>query len=437
MNKKNRAKFFASVAAPLTLMVTGNINIAFADDTGYAPLGIHKGSFYLFPVVEIGVGYDDNVYRLPDENAQVTGAFATGPVSDTAVTGTASITANSDWNRHEINGLASVDLGKYNEQNSEDFGNYAVGGSGRLDIKRGSYATAKIGFRHQNESRTSVDSREVDEFTDTPTVYGAEPTQYNNIYVGAGYSYKPARFGFAADLDYETLDYEDNTNVYGGGVINSDRDRGRTSAKVRLSYEVMPQRSVYVQGGVNSVEYDEPLDQNGIERSSTGYDVTAGVNFDLSNLLLGDVYVGYLEQNYDSETQEDISSNKYGAGLQWFPSRLTSVNLNVDRTVEESTEETVSGYLSTRARVGVTHQLKRHISLSANADHTVNDFQQNVEVEGQKEQESITGFDLGGTLSISRLLYTSLLYRHEYRESDIAIQEYTNNRVLLKLGAHW
>ncbi|MCP4009751.1 MAG: outer membrane beta-barrel protein, partial [Proteobacteria bacterium] len=227
--------------------------------------------------------------------------------------------------------------------------------------------------------------------------------------------YKPARFGFAADLDYGILDYEDNTNVYGGEVINSDRDRGTTSAKVRLSYEVMPQRSVYVQGAVNSVEYDEPLDQNGIERSSTGYDVTAGVNFDLSNLLLGDVYVGYLEQNYDSETQEDISSNKYGAGLQWFPSRLTSVNLNVNRTVEESTEETVSGYLSTRARVGVKHQLKRHISLSAGADHTKNDFQQNVE--GQKEQESITGFDLEGTLSISRLLYTSLMYRHEYRES--------------------
>ncbi|MCP4008968.1 MAG: outer membrane beta-barrel protein, partial [Proteobacteria bacterium] len=165
---ENVFKFIASASVPIALAIAGSSHVAFAEDSGYAPLGIHMGSFYLFPKVEIGVGYDDNVYRLPDENAQATGSFASGPTSDTAVTGKASITANSDWNRHALNGLASVDLGKYSEQSNEDFGNYAVGGSGRLDIKRGSYATAKIGFRHQNESRTSVDSREVDEFTDTP-----------------------------------------------------------------------------------------------------------------------------------------------------------------------------------------------------------------------------------------------------------------------------
>ena len=125
----------------------------------------------------------------------------------------------------------------------------------------------------------------------------------------------------------------------------------------------------------------------------------------------------------------------FGLGLQWFPSRLTSVGLRADRNVRESTEATASGYLSTTAGVDINHELRRNIILPADADYTQNEFQQNVE--GQKENEDIIGFGLTGQYLISRRWYTKLEYRHESRESDVALQEYTNNRGLLTLGAHW
>ncbi len=440
MNCINKIVRFSSLPIALGL-VLGNVQSA-SGESSYAPTGIHAGSFYFFPVVEIGIGYDDNVFRLPDDVTEEGVIVDTGEPggppsimngSDTRFNAHASVTMNSDWNRHALNGLASIDVGKYKDLSSEDFGNYNLALDGRLDVKRGNAATARVGTLKRNEDRSAVNSREA--FGDVFLIYGDEPTQYHLNYVGVGYNYKPARLGVAVNLNYETLEYEDVTNIFGQNIDNGDRDRSRPDAVLRVGYEVMPQRSVYVQGNVFTVDYDRPVDNNGIERSSTGYKATAGMHFDLSNLLLGDVYVGYLEQNYDSATQADISSNVYGAGLTWFPSRLTSVNFHLDRNVEESTEATVSGYLSTTASVGVSHELKRNIILDANADYTKNEFQQNVE--GGKENEDITGFGLGGRYLISKRFYTSLRYRYETRESDLAQQEYTGNRYLLTLGANW
>jgi hypothetical protein len=405
------------------------------DDDGYAPRGIHVGSFYVFPSVAIGIGIDDNIFRLPEENAEATGAAVDTPVSDNFVKTNASVTINSDWTRHAFAGMASVSLGKYDEFGQEDFGNYEMGIDGTLDIKRGIFATGKAGFRKKNEDRSSVDDREVDSVAATQEVFGIEPTAFSAKYVGVGFDYNPARLGFSFDLDYKTLDYGDISNINGAIVDNGDRNRSLAIARVRVGYEIMPHRSLYLEGNLNNVGYDQQADNNGIERSSSGYKTAVGMNFDLSNLLLGDVYVGYLEQDYDSPTQADISSNTFGAKLKWFPSRLTSVNLGLNQNVEESTEASASGYLSTKANIGINHELKRNIILSASVDHTENEFTQNAI--GQKEREDITGISLGGKYLISRLLTTSLNVRREVRNSDLQIQEYTNNRAEFKIGAHW
>ena len=432
-DKKYTARY-ASLLLALSLLVI-NIETALSQENSYDALGIHKGSFFYFPVLDVGVAYDDNVFRLPDSGilAKSDETVVETKQSDTAVTAGASVTMNSDWNRHALNGMASVKLAGYNTFDSEDFTNYFVGLDGKLDVKRGSFATGRVGYRDAKEDRSSVSSRE--RLADGTTIFGAEPTRYQNQYVGAAYEYHPARLQLRASVDYQTLVYEDISNVFGGDINNGDRDRSRPSASVRVGYEIMPQRSVFVEGRVNQVEYDQPLDDNGIERSSSGYETRLGLNSNLSDLLTGDVYIGYLEQNYDSPELEGISSNTAGMGLRWFPSQLTSVDLGVNRRVEESTEATVSGYLSTIYGVGITHELKRNIILGANADYIDNDFTQNVP--GRKENENTIIFGLDATYLLSSRYNVSASYRHTERRSDIANQEYTGNRALIKFVANW
>ena len=325
MKKNRKLLSLTALSLGLSTAVIGNSATVLAADSEnrYAPLGIRLNSFYVFPVLEFGISHDDNIFRLPEQNGRTTGAFVDGPVSDNILTTVGSVTVNSDWSRHALDGKAVIDLGKFDEFSGEDYSNYDFGVSGKLDVKRGSYFTGKTGFRRTDEDRNSVEDREVDPGASAEEIFGIEPTSLSAQYVGVGFDYKPARLGVSLDLDYKTLDYDDVTNAFNGNVDNDDRDRTLVDALLRISYEVRPKRSIYIEGNVDSVDYDQQFDSSGIERSSDGFQSAIGMNFDLSNLLLGDVYIGHVDRDYDNPTQSDIDSTSAGANLKWFPTRLT------------------------------------------------------------------------------------------------------------------
>lgn len=434
MKPRNNYKRITGVLITLIVM-GGYVQTVIANETGYEPLGIHTGSFFIYPAVRLGLTFDENLFRLPEQNTENTGAIIDEVDSDSSMTAGASVTINSDWNRHALNGIISIDAGQYDEFEGENYQNYLLGIDGRFDIKRGIYFTAKAGTRKNNEDRSSVDSREVDSTPETPTVFGIEPTQLGTDHLGVAYVYHPAKLGIEFDVNFQSLNYENTTSVFGENVNNTDRDRTLADVSLRLGYEILPQRSVYIQAQVDNVDYELPFDDNGIARTSEGTKISAGVNFQLNNLLVGDVFVGRVERNYDSLLQTDISSDLIGLDLTWFPTRLMSVIIGLDKSIEESTEESTSGYLSSTASLSVTHELKRNIIISLHADLTKNEFEQNVA--NQKEQEQITGYGLGINYKPSRRWYLSLDYRHEERESDIQLQEYTNDQILFSLGLNW
>ncbi len=389
---------------------------------GIEPIGFRMGSFRLFPAAEVGYKYDDNIFRFPEPAA----------VSDTIAKVRGSVSLNSDWSRHEFNAIASVDLGRYNEFDNEDYTNYVVGANGVLDVVRGTEITGKAGYMKQTEDRSSVNSRVG---TSENPAYGVNPTTYDAAYVGVGFDRQPARLRTKVALEYETVQFDSFKNIFGGTVDNSDRDRGRTTATFRVGYETMPQRNVFIQAKVNNVDYDLEQDHNGVARDSSGYEITAGMSFDLRYLLEGEVFIGHLEQEYDDPDLESIGRSFAGFNLNWNPTQLTNVRLGLTHRVEESTEPTVSGYLSTILSIGINHELRRNINLYADAGYINNEFAQNVE--GRKEEEDVTMFRLGGRYTFARPWYTSAEYRYEQRRSDIENQEYTNNQGLITLGAKW
>ena len=385
-----------------------------AGDKDFNPLGIHAGGFYLYPAIEIGVMADDNIFRIPDKIAE----------SDVVTNLRGSVSINSNWNRHELNFIASADLGYYKDFDSEDYKDYVVATNGRYDVMRDSFATGKAGYMRQHEDRSSLDDR-----------FGTTPTEYDLSYIGAGYDHQPGKVRTLFTVNYQKLDYQDVFNILGEEVNNDDRDRTRPEALLRFGYENMPNRRIFIEGKVNAVDYDQRFDDNGAERSSNGYKVTTGMNFDLTHLLVGDVFVGYVEQKYDDPRFSDISDGLFGFGLTWMPTGLTTVGFNLDKSPQETTEPTASGYLSTVFSVSLKHELMRNLMLSGNIGYTDNNYGQNAP--GQKENENISNFGLGAKYSFNRRFYATADYRYQKRSSDIAIQEYKLNQGMLAIGANW
>lgn len=380
----------------------------------YQPLGLRAGSFMFYPVLEMGVESDSNIFRVPSELEENDTIFHLDP----------SVYMTSDWSRHELNAYAWARLGYYDEFSNEDYEDYSVSADGRLDVLRDSYATGYVGFASRHEGRSSVDNR-----------FGAEPTTFTQAVFGLGYDHTFNRLTVSAAYDYEALDYDDVPGIFEAVINNDDRDRKRNEGTLRVAYQVRPQFDFFVEGALNAVDYDNTPDDTGRERSSNGYRLNAGASIDITSVLVGDVFVGYLRQEYDDPGLRDIDNTDYGFRLFWYATALTTVTSSLQRSPTETTEPEASGYLSTALDLRVDHELRRNILLHTAFSYRNNDYEQSVP--GRKENEDIFDFSIGGKYLFNRRFYARAEYAYERRNSDIEEQEFTANEFRFALGAQW
>jgi len=380
----------------------------------YQPLGLRAGGLLFHPLIELKGAYDDNIYRLPDILERDDFIFHVSP----------SISMQSDWSRHALNANAFLDLAYYNDYSTEDWQDYGLSADGRIDVMKDSFFSGDVGYSRLHEDRTSLDDRA-----------GVEPTQYDFGYFGLGYDHTFNRLSLAALFDYETLEYDNAENIFAQTIDNQDRDRDQNVLTLRVGYEVRPQFEIYLEGKGNTVDYDEQFDDSGRQRSSDGYRAVGGLSIDLTALLVGDIFLGYLRQTYDDPYFNDIDDMAYGFGLTWYATDMTTITTSLEQGPQETTEPTASGYLGTVFQARVDHELMRNIMLFGNVNYTDNDYEQSVP--GQKEKENILNLGAGVKYLFTRRFYAAAEYSYERRDSDIELQEYSDNMAILTLGAQW
>src|SRR3546814_5981286 len=107
---------------------------------------------------------------------------------------------------------------------------------------------------------------------------------------------------------------------------------------LRGGYEIMPSYEAFLRVTYNQRDYDSNVDDAGFNRDSDGYEAVAGVALDLSGVTFGDVYAGYMSQDYDDPALQDVDGPVVGAGVTWNPTALTSARLDVSRSEEHTSE---------------------------------------------------------------------------------------------------
>ena len=95
----------------------------------------------------------------------------------------------------------------------------------------------------------------------------------------------------------------------------------------------------------DSRSFDQILDRDGFHRASTGYRGDAGVDLQITNLLRGEVYLGYLEQHFDQHQVtplKNIDGLDFGAQLDWYATQLMTVHLTASHQISDVTLANVS-----------------------------------------------------------------------------------------------
>src|SRR5262249_51454304 len=137
---------------------------------------------------------------------------------------------------------------------------------------------------------------------------------------------------------------------------------------VEASYDFSPGYTFFLRGTYNT---DDVFHDT--VRSSHGYNVDAGVDLLLGNLIKGQVYVGYLDQLYHKPAFHDVTGLDYAANLTWYPTELLIVRLAGARPLQN----TILGGLGTGASAGddksatlsLDYELLRRLHVLANVGY--------------------------------------------------------------------
>lgn len=370
------------------------------------PLGARIGSFLLFPTLSVGEEYTDNVFKTDDDTRD-----------DFVLHIAPGARLESDWNNHAAEFGFDTDFALYADNESEDYEDVSAWANGRLDITRSTNIFGGVLAENLHEDRGSPDD-----------VAGRRPTTFDRLTANVGIAQRFNRLTVEGEGRFVDLDFNDVPAAGVGEINNDDRDRDIWLGAVKVGYEIVPRYLAFVRGTVNERDYDAQRDDLGFNRDSYGYEVVAGTEFDLTGITFGEVHLGYREQTYEDSRFDALDGLSYGARLTSNVTPLTTLQLFVDREIEETSVTTAEGYWSTSVRLTADHELLRNLIVSAYLRYGL------AEYEGIDRDDDYYGAGLSATYQMNRHFGITAGYRYEERDSSGAArdEDYAENLFLIR-----
>lgn len=378
-------------------------------DDPYAQLGLHAGSFTLYPAVELIGGYDTNPGRGP--NGQGAKLYTVAP----------ELRAQSNWSRHEMKADLRGSYTGYSPDETPTLSRPNFNGKvdGRVDVTRAT--------RIDLGGRVLVG-------TDNP---GSPNLQaglsklpvYTTFGGGAGLGHRFNRFDVSIKGDAERTVYQDSQLTDGTTASNDDRNYNQYGGKLRGGYELSPGLMPFVEVGADTRKHDLATDTSGYRRNSNGRTGNVGATFELTRLLTGEASIGYTQRTYDDPRLDKIGGLIGNASLLWSANALTTVKFTAATTVGESTVPGVSGTLYRDAGLQVDHSFRRWLIGSLKLGIGQDDYV------GLDRTDTRYSAGAGLTYKVDRSIQIKGEFRQEWLRSNVTGVDYTASVFLV--GLRW
>ena len=383
-------------------------NPSFSDLAFKTDVTRRLGSFGLTPTGYVGLVTTDNakfsgVDKDGDQIAQLGGA----------------VSLASTWSRHELKATASVDAERYFDNDSENTVDAALNVSGRYDFSQYTSLSGDLLVSSDHEPRSI---RALDPQAQGRAAAG-EPVEFGQTVSRVAFTTSGNRLRFVGALGYRTVDYSNLELVDGSQYGQNYRNSDKSTADARLDYKFGSGTSIFVDYQANSIRFKDAT----VNRDSDGYTARLGAAFDLTDLLTGDVQLGYMRQEYKNTAFKSVSGASYLANLRYLPTRLTTLTFTARRSIEDSPSVSASGYFYSLGRISVRHELTRRLNLGASYEQSQYEFN------GINRDDTYKGFYVGAQYELNRRMMVEVNYRNrkfESRGADaLTDPKYTENRL--------
>ena len=345
----------------------------------YLPTGIQVGEMRLLPYVEGSTGYETN------PNQVTTGAKAS-PV----LRAEGGLDLQSDFSQHSL--TASL-RGGYSDFPANPNANRPDANGvvdGRIDVTRNDQIITEARFTIATQTPgspllavpTSVF------ITNRPTIIEEGAT------LGGTHTFN--RLSLSLKGTFDRTEYGNAEQSNGTPFLFSQDNYDDYGVVARAAYELTPSLAPFVEAGFDSRVRDNPVDQSGYYRDSTGITGRAGANVDFTSLLTGTISAGYADRHYADPRLQDLHGPTVDGALAYAVTPLTTVKFTAGTSFSETTLSGASGAISRVLSLELDHQLFRNFTLSGVATYQPNEYQ------GIVVHEDLTSFTLKGAYSLSR-----------------------------------
>jgi hypothetical protein len=385
----------------------------------YDPIGIRLGDFFWYPRGELDESYNSNIF-----------ATTTAPTYDLITSVLPSFDLLSIFPRSSLNLHANAWQQIYADhpaQNTQD-GTIAVDGT--LGVSGGSSLFGNAQVAHQHISYGS------------PNNPGniAQPVTYWSYLARGGYQATGRRFTYGVDAGISAAQYNAAPLVGGGVSPQSTQDASVSDVAINAGYEIVPDFSGYVRVDGALYDYWHTLPGGGTRPNSRVYRADVGLQIAPRHLIYGQVYVGYLVQDFAASSLGSTSNPDFGGRLTWTVTPLTTLTFGGLRTFNTGNTTsgvngvigpTGSGYLTTTVAANADHELRRDVLLNVNASYENDSFQ------GISRTDNVYTAGAGFRYLINRNLFLGGFYTYSQRSSSIAGLSYTQNLLTLRVGTQF
>jgi hypothetical protein len=213
----------------------------------------------------------------------------------------------------------------------------------------------------------------------------------------------------------------------GGGILsNRDFDRDELRPFIRTTYEFSPGYTTFLRASYDERSYALTVDRSGTNRDSSGASVDAGLDVAITNLVKGQLFGGYLHQQFKSAF-EDFSGFDYGAALDWTPTSEVRVNLTASRTLNPTVLVGVSISDDQQIGASINYAFLREVSIQGGIRYTDSVFR------GSSREDRLTEATVGLSYFMNRYLTVNALYVLGHRDSSFAGQGFRDDTVSVTL----
>lgn len=372
----------------------------------YDAIGIPLGSFLLFPQLGVNGSYDTNVLRTP-----------TKEVSDYFFTIAPSFRLKSQWNRHMLEIYGGMSDYQYTKVTQEDLADWDVGADGRYDISGRSslYGNAQVSELH--------------ELLSSPNTVGNQksPNRYYDDHAEIDATVQPSLLGFTAGGIFDRYDYL-NTPIVGGGLINNtDRDFDDYQGYVKSFYNFSPGYSGFLRATYESRDFDQFLDRTGLHRASVGYRADGGMDLQVTHLISGEIYLGYLRYDFTAPLK-DVSGLDYGVQLDWLATPLITVHVYGGRSLSQIILAGASIQNNDSIGASADYELRRNVIIQAHATYVESSYP------GITRQDTYPDLGIGVKYMMNRHLSLNASYDYTDRTSNITGSDFRDSLVTVGIN---